>query len=126
MRMSGCPYRLAFALGLAFRLVPLFLGSARSIVEAQRARGLDLARGGPLARLGKFVAVLVPIFMTALRDADRMAMALDARGFSAGVPRTRARVYGKGGADVAALAASALYLLFFAALRSGRHALVPT
>ena len=98
------PYKAGFTLTLAFRLVPLFFDAAGTILDAQRCRGLRLAEGGPVTRLRRFVPVLVPVFVGALRRGDRMAMALELRGFNSGRPRTtylRARM---GAADVLALA----------------------
>jgi len=104
----GVPYVVGFTLTLAFRLVPVFFEAAATILQAQRCRGLDLAHGGPLTRLRRYVPVIVPVFVGALRRADRMAMALELRGFNAGRPRTtylRARA---GAADVVAVALVAL------------------
>ena len=84
----GVPYRVGFTLTLAFRLVPLFFDAAATIVQAQRCRGLRMDRGGVVARLRRFVPVIVPVFVGALRRADRMAMALELRGFNSGRPRT--------------------------------------
>jgi energy-coupling factor transporter transmembrane protein EcfT len=116
LRAVGVPYVLAFTLGLAFRLVPLFLSSAASILEAQRSRGLDLESGSLRTRLRKYVPVLVPIFMTSLRSSDRMAMALEARGFGSGSRRTSYRRYPFGLAEVVAIVVlagigAAFYLL---------------
>jgi energy-coupling factor transport system permease protein len=119
------PYRLAFALGLAFRLVPLSLTSAASILDAQRARGLDLATGSALERLRKYVPVLVPIFMTSLRSADQMAMALDARGFAHGGTRTRWKTYEVGVRDAVALLLGAAYAAVFWLMRAGTLSSVP-
>ncbi len=80
----GVPYRVGFAITLAFRLVPLFIDSALTVVQAQRLRGYEFRRGGPLARMRRYVPVVVPVFMEALRKANAMAMALEARGFGAG------------------------------------------
>jgi energy-coupling factor transport system permease protein len=88
LRDLGMPYRMSFTIALAFRLVPLFLASALSVVVAQRARGLDFSRGSVLVRLARYVPVIVPVFMGALRRADAMAMALEARGFSRQAART--------------------------------------
>jgi energy-coupling factor transport system permease protein len=88
LRGLGMPYRMSFTIALAFRLVPLFLASALSVVIAQRARGLDFSRGSIFARLARYVPVVVPVFMGALRRADAMAMALEARGFSRQTART--------------------------------------
>jgi energy-coupling factor transporter transmembrane protein EcfT len=111
LRALGLPYRVSFAIALAFRLVPLFLSSAFAVVAAQQARGLDFSRGSVIARLRLYVPVIVPVFMGALRRADAMAIALEARGFGAERPRTvfvrsRARVtdYVVGGILVAVVA----------------------
>lgn len=88
LRGLGLPYRMSFAIALAFRLVPLFLSSALSVVAAQRARGLDFRRGGLLVRLGRYVPVIVPVFMGALRRAEAMAVALESRGFGRQARRT--------------------------------------
>ncbi len=84
----GLPYRIGFAITLAFRLVPVFLESAQKVVEAQRCRGFDFERGGLLERIRRYVPVLVPVFMGALRRTDGLAMALDARGFQLERERT--------------------------------------
>src|SRR5206468_3272179 len=98
----GLPYTIGFTLTLAFRLVPVFFDAALSVVQAQRCRGLEFGRGGLVARLRRFVPIIVPVLIGALRRADRMAMALELRGFNSGRPRTtylRARA---GRADVLA------------------------
>ncbi|HXJ35187.1 MAG TPA: energy-coupling factor transporter transmembrane component T [Candidatus Eisenbacteria bacterium] len=84
----GVPYKIGFVLTLAFRLVPLFFDAAGTIVQAQRCRGLRMDEGGVIVRLRRFVPVIVPVFVGALRRADRMAMALELRGFNSGRPRT--------------------------------------
>lgn len=78
----GLPYRVGFALTLAFRLVPLFADAAATVYQAQRLRSLDAEARGVRARLQQTVPVIIPVFMGALRRADRMAIALDMRGFS--------------------------------------------
>ena len=83
LRRLGLPYAVSFALAAAVRLVPTFLGSSASVVEAQKSRGLDLESGNLLARLRKHVPVLVPVFVTAIRSTDLTAMALESKGFGA-------------------------------------------
>ncbi len=77
----GVPYRVGFAITLAFRLVPLFIDSALTVVQAQSLRGYDFESGSLITRLRRYVPVTVPVFMGALRKANNMAMALEARGF---------------------------------------------
>ncbi|MEW6269677.1 MAG: energy-coupling factor transporter transmembrane component T [Thermodesulfobacteriota bacterium] len=78
----GLPYRVGFALTLAFRLVPLFADSAGTVLQAQRLRSLGAEARGVRARLRQTAPVIIPVFMGALRRADQMAIALDMRGFS--------------------------------------------
>jgi energy-coupling factor transport system permease protein len=83
------PYRFGFAISLAFRLAALFGDSAATIVDAQRLRGYNFEEGNVFERLRRYVPVTVPVFMGALRKANNMAMALEARGFgSSGEPTT--------------------------------------
>jgi len=89
MTAMGMPHRLAFTFSAALRMVPTFIGAGTTIVQAQRARGLDVDGGGPIRRLRTFLPLLVPIFTSALRAANQQAMALEARGF--GVARRRTR-----------------------------------
>jgi len=112
----GVPYKVGFTLMLAFRLVPVFFDAALSVVQAQRCRGLPFDRGGPLTRLRRFVPVIVPVLIGALRRADRMAMALELRGFNSGRPRTtylRARAHPR---DAVAGAIAAGVLAVYVAL----------
>jgi energy-coupling factor transport system permease protein len=81
LQRMGVPYRVGFAITLAFRLAPLFIDSALTVVQAQSLRGYDFNRGGPIARARRYVPVVIPVFMGALRKANNMAMALEARGF---------------------------------------------
>lgn len=77
----GLPFPICFALSLAFRLLPLFIATASTVVQAQKARGLDLERGGPIERIRKHMPLIVPVFIAGVRRADLLAMALESRGF---------------------------------------------
>jgi energy-coupling factor transport system permease protein len=114
----GVPYTVGFTLTLAFRLVPVFFDAALTVVQAQRCRGLAFERGGLVARLRRFVPVIVPVLIGALRRADRMAMALELRGFNSGRARTtylRARPgTGDAFAGVVLVATTAFYIALWA------------
>ncbi len=97
-----------FAIGTlaAWRLVPLLGQEWRLIGQARRARGIDPGRN-PGARLRLLASAAFTLLVGAIRRGTRLATAMDARGFDAGVPRTSARVQHFGPAD-AALVAGAL------------------
>jgi energy-coupling factor transport system permease protein len=87
LRQLKVPYRFAFSFTLALRLFPLFAESARTIVMAQRARGIAFGASRGLGRFRRYVPLLVPVLASGLRQADRLSIALEGRGF--GARRTR-------------------------------------
>jgi energy-coupling factor transport system permease protein len=101
----GLPYKLGFTMTLAFRLVPVFIDAAGTVVQAQRCRGFNFDQGSFFQRMRRYVPVIVPVFIGALRRADGMAMALEARGFQAKRPRTTYEHYRFTTADTLATAA---------------------
>jgi len=80
LRSLGLPYVFCFAVGTALRLFPTFLGSAGTVRQAQAARGHAI-EGGPVERLRSYIPLLIPVFMTAIRNVQTQAMALEGRGF---------------------------------------------
>lgn len=84
----GLPYKAGLAMSTSIRFVPLINAERATIVEAQRARGLRLEKGNPLARAAKSVAVIGPMFLRAVGLAQSLAIAMDARGFAARDKRT--------------------------------------
>ena len=87
LRRLGLPAPMSFALSLAFRWVPSLIDSAGSIVQAQRARGLDLAGGNFFTRLRRYPPLLVPLIAHQLRQTRLLAMALESKGFGPDVQR---------------------------------------
>jgi energy-coupling factor transporter transmembrane protein EcfT len=86
--LLGLPDRVAFAILLAFRWVPLLYEAIEGIREAQLSRGIPIDRGGPVARLRKQTALLAPAVHEAIRKAERTALVLSLRAFDSG-PRTK-------------------------------------
>ena len=84
----GIPYRFAFAVTTALRLVPTIASTGFTIGQAQRSRGLDLESGSILGRTRKYVPLLVPVFVTTIRSTNVFSMALESKGFGAGGKRT--------------------------------------
>ena len=75
------PGRLGLILGLALRMLPTMLAEAVRIRTAQRARGLDLSKGGMVARVRNLLPLLAPLLTATFRRADLMSDAMQARGF---------------------------------------------
>ena len=84
----GMPYRVGFAISTALRLVPTIASSTMTISQAQRSRGLDLDSGNVVERIRKFLPLLVPVFISTIRNTNIFAMALESKGFGARDDRT--------------------------------------
>ena len=78
---SGCPSPSVSRSPLPFGSFPLFFTRIGTVVQAQQARGLDLKSGNVFQRARKYVPLLVPIFVYAIRDTDLLSMALESKGF---------------------------------------------
>ncbi|MFI6266310.1 energy-coupling factor transporter transmembrane component T family protein [Micromonospora sp. NPDC051006] len=87
---AKAPARFAIGALAAFRLVPLLGQEWQMISMARRARGVDAGRN-PVAKLRLFVSTAFALLVGAIRRGTRLAVAMDARGFDAGTPRTVAR-----------------------------------
>lgn len=81
----------ALTLSIALHFVPLLSQEAHAVVAAQIARGADLETKGPIAYARACVPLAVPLFASALRHAESLGRALEARCYTGGAGRTHAR-----------------------------------
>ncbi|MBW6466199.1 MAG: energy-coupling factor transporter transmembrane protein EcfT [Brevefilum sp.] len=119
----GMPYRVGFAISTALRLVPTIVSSTITISQAQRSRGLDLESGNLLQRIKKFLPLLVPVFLSTIRNTNIFGMALESKGFGAKEERTFYLVFEMGRADYLVLVFSIVFMLvsiYFAILGFGQ------
>ncbi len=101
---------LALMVTIALRFIPTLLAEFDAIMRAQRARGAEFGRGGPLRRARALAPVLVPLFVLSFRRADQLALAMEARCYTPGAPRTRLHPLQVGRPDVVAVAVTAAVL----------------
>jgi energy-coupling factor transport system permease protein len=81
------PYRIGYTALAAFRFIPRFRRDLDLIRQAHRVRGSG-GRRGPLAAIGRLAGAIVPLLAGAIRHAERVALAMDARAFGAHPTRT--------------------------------------
>jgi energy-coupling factor transport system permease protein len=115
-RRIGIPgHELAMMMSIALRFIPTLLEETERIMKAQMARGASFQEGNILRRARALLPVLVPLFLSAFRRADELALAMEARAYRGGEGRTRMRELRFARRDVAAVivtaAASAVLLL---------------
>jgi energy-coupling factor transport system permease protein len=80
---------LAMMMTIALRFIPTLLEETDKIMKAQMARGADFESGNLINRAKNLVPLLVPLFISAFRRADDLAMAMEARCYRGGENRTR-------------------------------------
>ncbi|QSQ09000.1 Energy-coupling factor transporter transmembrane protein EcfT [Koleobacter methoxysyntrophicus] len=112
----GVPaHELAMMMTIALRFIPTLLDETEKIMKAQMARGADFESGNLLSRAKNLVPLLVPLFISAFRRADELAMAMEARCYRGGENRTRMKQLKITGIDYAAYmftVAVGTYILF--------------
>lgn len=107
----GLRFDYGLTIAISLRFFPTFISTIESITDAQKARCLDFGKGGLIARSRKYVAVLVPAVVSALRTADSLALALQSRAYGARLDRTYLRRLRMRAVDYAALAVVTVLLV---------------
>ncbi|NLM25770.1 MAG: energy-coupling factor transporter transmembrane protein EcfT [Firmicutes bacterium] len=91
-RKIGVPaHELAMMMTIALRFIPTLLEEIDKIMKAQMARGADFESGNIIQRAKSLIPILVPLFVSAFRRADDLAIAMEARGYRGGEGRTKFR-----------------------------------
>lgn len=110
----GLPaHELAMMMTIALRFIPTLLEETDKIMKAQQARGADFETGNIMNRAKALIPILVPLFISAFRIAQDLALAMEARCYGSGIKRTRMNGMKLQKCD---LAASLLYIMFLAAI----------
>lgn len=90
-------HEIAMMMTIALRFIPILVDETDKIMKAQKARGADFESGNLIQRAKALVPVLVPLFISAFRRANDLAMAMEARCYHGSEGRTRMKplVYSK-------------------------------
>lgn len=102
-RRIGVPaHELAMMMTIALRFIPTLLEETDKIMKAQMARGADFETGNIIRRAKSLIPLLVPLFISAFRIAQDLAMAMEARCYRGGDARTRMNAMTFGRRDILA------------------------
>ena len=110
-------HELAMMMSIALRFIPTLIEETDKIMNAQKARGAMLDSGTLKERMHALVPILIPLFISAFRRADELAMAMECRCYHGGEGRTRLKQLHYGRLDLAAALVSALYFVLVLATR---------
>ena len=95
-------HEVAMMMSIALRFIPILLEETDKIMKAQLARGADFESGNIFKRVKAYVPILVPLFVSAFRRANDLAMAMEARCYRGGASRTKMKPLKYAGRDAIA------------------------
>lgn len=104
-------HEVAMMMSIALRFIPILMEETDKIMKAQMARGADFESGGLIQKAKSLVPLLVPLFISAFRRANDLAMAMEARGYRGGEGRTKMKPLIYRRRDYAAYLILAAYLV---------------
>ncbi|MFD1929778.1 energy-coupling factor transporter transmembrane component T family protein [Sporosarcina siberiensis] len=84
-------HELALMMSISLRFIPTLMDETDKILKAQLARGSDISTGSVKQRIGAVIPLLVPLFVSAFKRAEDLAIAMEVRGYRGGEGRTRYR-----------------------------------
>ena len=85
-------HEIAMTLSIALRFIPTLLDETERIMKAQASRGVDFNHGGLFKRFGAVIALIIPLFVSALERSEELANAMIVRGYDPRAKRTRYRL----------------------------------
>lgn len=101
LRRIGFPaHEIAMMMSIALRFVPTLIEETDKIMKAQSSRGADYDTGGMVSKARGLVSVLIPLFVSAFRRAEDLAVAMEARCYRGGEGRTRLKIMRYTAADL--------------------------
>ena len=107
----GLPaHEIAMMMTIALRFIPTLLDETDKIMKAQQARGADCESGSLIQRAKSLIPILVPLFVSAFRIAQELAMAMEARCYRGGDNRTRMNEMKMQSRDFVAFGLQAMFL----------------
>ena len=103
-------HEMSMMMSMALRFIPTLIEETDKIMSAQKARGADFDSGNLFQRAKALLPILVPLFVSAFRRADELAVAMESRCYHGGEGRTRMKQLRMQGIDAWALLLGAAFL----------------
>lgn len=110
-------HELSMMMCIALRFIPTLVEETDKIISAQKARGADFETGSLIRRAKALIPILVPLFISAFRRADELAVAMECRCYHGGEGRTRMKQLRYGWQDGVTLAIGLLMIVVVVVLR---------
>ena len=111
-------HEIAMMMTIALRFIPTLIEETDKIMNAQKARGADMETGSVVQRAKALIPILIPLFVSAFRRADELALAMECRCYRGSVGRTRMKQLEYQKRDFVALAFMLLCLVAVIAINA--------
>lgn len=103
-------HELAMMMTIALRFIPTLIEETDKIMSAQKARGADMETGTLVQRTKALAPIIIPLFVSAFRRAEELALAMECRCYHGGDGRTRLKQLKSSASDYFALGISIIFL----------------
>ncbi len=110
-------HELAMMMSIALRFIPTLIEETNKIISAQKARGTDMETGGLMKKIRSLMPILIPLFVSAFRRAEELALSMECRCYNGGIGRTRMNKLQYSAKDFMAFAITLLTLGIIIALK---------
>ena len=110
-------HEMTIMMSMALRFIPTLISETDKIMSAQKARGADFETGSLLSRAKALLPILVPLFVSAFKRADELAVAMESRCYHGGEGRTRMKQLRMEARDWIALGLGAVFLAAMIAIK---------
>ena len=118
LKKIGVPsHEIAMMMTIALRFIPTLLDETDKIMKAQQARGADFDTGNLIERVKSLIPILIPLFISAFRRADELAIAMEARCYNGSENRTKMNIMVFKKCDYIAMFILVLYIILSFILR---------
>lgn len=111
-------HEMALMMSISLRFIPTLMQETDKIMKAQIARGVEFASGPIKERIKAVIPLLIPLFVSAFKRAEELAIAMEARGYRGGEGRTKYRQLSWKTADTLQIAILAILTILLILLRS--------
>lgn len=91
-RLKMPVHEFALMMSISLRFIPTLMQETEKIMKAQSARGAEFSSGPIMQRMKAFIPLLVPLFVSAFKRAEELALAMESRGYRGGEGRTKLRL----------------------------------
>lgn len=116
---------IAIIMNISLKFIPILTEEVDKITMAQKARGASFDEGGLITRAKALIPILIPLFISAFRRADELALALDARCYNATPNRTKYKLLKVTWRDIIAALFTAILVVIVVAVNNNFWGLVP-